>query len=62
MCRDIINQIFQQSLKGITAFSVSSVCMLNRNINNTVLTVLLMFRFSMQTELTEKAVIPLRDC
>ena len=26
------------------------------------LTVLLMFRFSMQTELTEKAVIPLRDC
>ena len=38
MCRDIINQIFQQSLKGITAFSVSSVCMLNRNINNTVRT------------------------
>ena len=38
MCRDIINQIFQQSLKGITAFSVCSVCMLNRNINNTVRT------------------------
>ena len=29
---------------------------------NTYLTLLFMFRFSMQIELTEKAVIPLRDC